>query len=286
MSTGGMLQLFVTHWHVALAPDLEALLIAALYLFGVVRAGRWPLRRTVSFLAGLGTVLVALQSGIGSYDERLLSVHMVQHMLLLLVAPALLLGGRPTLLALRALRGGQRQAFASALRRVARFTGPVPCVAIFSGVVMATHLPGFYDATLRHPLLHDAEHAAYLAAGLLMWWPLLGGDPVPAHRLGGLGKLIYVLATMPSMALVGAYLNRVPHLVYTPYGPPAHALGVNPLIDQAQAGAIMWVAGTVLVSAVGLWAVLAALVAEERRQQAREARTAIGPLGGDAWGGM
>jgi cytochrome c oxidase assembly factor CtaG len=151
-------------------------------------------------------------------------------------------------------------------------------------VLVATHLPSFYDATLRDPVLHQAEHGLYLLSGLLLWWPLLDADPVPAHRLGGLARLGYMLAAMVPMALVGAYLNRHATLVYGAYGPAARALGVSALADQAQAGAIMWVAGNTIMIAVGLWTVIAALVAEERRQRTREARAAAlaAPHGGGA----
>lgn len=276
MSAGGELRLLVTHWSIQLALDLQAALYAALYLWAARRApGRWPLRRSAAFLAGIGCVLVALQSGIGADDDRLLSVHMIQHMLLLILAPALLLAGRPTLLALRTLSGGRRQAFARGLRVLSRCTTPIACLAAFAVVVLGTHLPAFYDATLTHPALHDAEHVLYLIAGLLVWWPIVGADPTPAHRLGGLGKLVYLLAAMPPMALIGAYLNRAPSLLYAPYGTAAHALGINPLVDQAQAGAIMWVAGTMVLTVAGLWAAVAGLVLEERRQQARDAHAAI-----------
>lgn len=80
---------------------------------------------------------------------------------------------------------------------------------------------------------------------------------------------------MVPMALVGAYLNRHPTLVYSAYGPPARALGISALDDQAQAGAIMWVLGNVVMVGVGLWAAVAAMVAEERRQQARDGRSAL-----------
>ncbi|HWF51761.1 MAG TPA: cytochrome c oxidase assembly protein, partial [Solirubrobacteraceae bacterium] len=105
------------------------------------------------------------------------------------------------------------------------------------------------------------------------WWPVLDGDPVPAHRLGGLGRLVYVLAAMLPMTVVGAYLDRHSSLVYPLYAAPAHALGISALADQAQAGAIMWVVGGTVMVAVGLWAAMTALVEEERRQRAREART-------------
>jgi cytochrome c oxidase assembly factor CtaG len=144
---------------------------------------------------------------------------------------------------------------------------------VFSGVVVLTHLPGFYSLTLRSRAVHGFEHLLYLLAGTLLWWPLLDVDPSPRRRLGGFGRLIYLLASMPAMALVGAYLNRHASLVYPAYAPPGHALGISAVADQQQAGAIMWVAGNMIMIAVGLWAALSAMLAEERRQQAREART-------------
>jgi cytochrome c oxidase assembly factor CtaG len=122
--------------------------------------------------------------------------------------------------------------------------------------------------------LHDFEHGLYVLAGLFMWWQLLDVDPVRSHRLGGIGKLVYMLIAMAPMALIGAYLNRHPAVVYAAYGPAGRALGVSALDDQAHAGAIMWVAGDVIMVVVGLWAILAGLVADERRQHAREAREA------------
>ena len=112
----------------------------------------------------------------------------------------------------------------------------------------------------------------YLAAGLLVFSPIIDADPAVTRRLGGLGRLGYLLAAMPAMALLGAFLNRAPALVYPAYGPPAHTLGIDPLADQAHAGAIMWVGGGVIMSAVGLWAAVDALLADERRQRVRENR--------------
>ncbi|MBV9424131.1 MAG: cytochrome c oxidase assembly protein, partial [Solirubrobacterales bacterium] len=234
----------------------------------------WPARRTASFLAGVACAVVALQSGIDAYDDQLLSVHMVQHMLLLLVAPLLVLGGRPVILALRALPPARRRGFVRALERTRAYTGPLQTLVVFGAVIVLTHLPSFYEATLRHPALHYTEHALYLTAGLLMWSPLLDGDPAPRHRLGGLGRFGYLIAAMLPMAVVGAYLNRHAALVYPSYGPPARSLGLSALDDQGQAGAIMWVVGSTIMVAVGLWAAVAAMVAEERRQAARDARAA------------
>ncbi len=272
MSVPARPALFVRDWHVSAALTVEAGLLCGLYAGAALRLGRrWPLRRTLAFLAGVGCVLVALESGVDTWDERLLSAHMLQHMVLLLAAPLLLLTGRPLALALRVLHGRRRRRLARALERARPMTRPWWCLTALAAVVVLTHLPGFYDATLRHPVLHDAEHALYLLAGAGLWWPLVDGDPVLTHRLGGLGRLLYLLAGMLPMAVVGAYLNRHASVVYTPYAESARALGISAVNDQAAAGAIMWVVGNTVMVVVGLWAVMAALSAEERRLRAREA---------------
>ncbi len=276
MSAPSLPSLLVTHWE--LSASIVAPAAGAAIMYGLAsRRGRWPARSTASFLTGIGAIVIALQSGIDGYDAQLLSDHMVQHLLLLVVAPPLLLGGRPVLLAMRALPARRRRGFARSLDRARRFTGPVPSLGLFAAVILLSHLPSFYDATLRHPVLHVTEHALYLLVGLLVWSPLLDGDPAPRHRLSGLGKLVYLIAAMMPMALIGAYLNRHATLAYPPYGPPARTLGISALDDQAQAGAIMWVAGGVVMTAVGLWAAVAAMAAEERRQVAREARAGASP---------
>jgi putative membrane protein len=272
-----------SHWQLSWSVAFAAAAAANVYLLAARNTGgRWPLRRSASFLAGVACVMVALQSGIDTYDDQLLSVHMVQHMLLLLVAPPLLLGGRPVILALSAMPPQRRNRLARALARTRAFTGPLQALCFFTAVLAVTHLPSFYDATLTHPALHDLEHALYLLTGLLLFSPLLDADPAPRHRLGGLARLAYVLAAMVPMALIGAYLNRHAALVYAPYGPPAKALGVSALDDQAQAGAVMWVVGNAIMAAIGLWVAVAAMVAEERRQAARDTRAASMPAGGDA----
>jgi putative membrane protein len=142
-------------------------------------------------------------------------------------------------------------------------------------VVGGSHVPGFYDATLRHPALHDAEHVAYLTAGMVMWWPLLDADPLAPRRLDGFARLAYVIAAMVPMTLLGAWLDRATSLVYAGYGPPAHALGISAVTDQQQAGAIMWVLGSTVMIAAGLWQAMAAMTEEERRLQVRERAASV-----------
>ncbi len=264
------LTLIGSHWQLAPAVDAQALLYAALYVFAVRRARRWPAWRTASFLAGIGCVVVALQSGLDTYDDRLLSAHMVQHLLLLDLAPLLLLGGGPVALALRTLPRPWRRRLARGLSRARVFTGPLVCLAIYYVVVLGTHVPVVFDATLRHPLLHACEHALFLLCGVLMWWPVHDGDPVASRRLGGLQRFVYVLVAMLPMDAIGAWLNRAPTVVYSSY---AHTVGA--VTDQQQAGAIMWVGASTLMIAVGLWASISAMLAAERGQRARDARELV-----------
>jgi putative copper resistance protein D len=275
-----LLSLVGRGWQPLWSLDVLAALWAGLYVAATRRVTRgWPWRRTLAFLAGIAGVLVALQSGIGAFDDRLLSDHMVQHLLLLELAPLLLLAGRPGILLLRSTSPGGRPALARRLRRLRPLTHPAVCLAIFWLTVGLTHLPAFYDATLRHAALHDAEHVLYLSAGALMWWPILDGDPFPGRRLNGFGRLAYVIVAMLPMTLLGGYLDREMAVVYSGYAAPARTLGISAVTDQQQAGAIMWVLGSSLMVVCGLWQAMAALIAEERRLQVRE-RLADGVLDG------
>ncbi len=266
-------------WQPNWSVDVIAVVAGLAYLLAARRVKGWPRWRTASFVAGVGCVVVALQSGIDAFGDRLLSEHMIQHLLLLELAPLLLLGGRPTILMLRAAPRAHRPKIARRLMRLSQLTRPLSCLAIFCAVVLATHLPGFYDATLSDNTLHELEHSLYLGAGLLLWWPMLDGDPVVSHRLGGLGRLVYVIAAMAPMTLIGAYLYRDPTVLYHPYAAAAQALGISAVSDQQRAGAIMWVLGSSLMVAAGLWQVMAALVAEERRLQVSERAAAKAALG-------
>jgi putative copper resistance protein D len=275
MSAPELPSLFVSHW--SLQPGIDAAAGAALALYGagVARThGRWPLRRSLAFAGGVGAIVVATGSGIAAYDDRMLSVHMTQHMILLLAAPLLLIAGRPLVLALRALPRRPRAAVARTLPRLRRVTGPWQGLAAYCAIVVLAHTSRFYDAAIAHPVLHDTEHGLYLLAGALLLWPILDGDPAPAHRLGGLAKLVYVIAAMVPMAAIGAYLNRHLGVVYAPYGTAARVLKISATDDQAVAGAIMWVAGNTTMVLVGLWAVMQALSREERRQRSRDAHDA------------
>lgn len=269
MSAPSIIALPFTDWAPSW-PLLGATLLAAgCYILAASRAGSWPKQRTLAFLCGLLVIQVALSSGVGAYDDRLLSVHMVQHLLLLELAPVLLLCGRPIHLALKLVRGRPRRRLGRGLVTAGKRATPIRCLLFFVVVVLVAHVPPVFNATVHHQLLHEAEHGAFLVAGLMMWWPL-HGDPAPRQRLGTIGQLAYITAAMAPMALIGGYLNRDPTLFYSAYAAPARMLHIGAVSDQQQAGAIMWVAGTTLMAWIGLSAVLGSMLAAERRQQARD----------------
>jgi putative copper resistance protein D len=270
-----MPSIVVSQWSVAWPLDVTACLACATYVWAARGRRRgWPAARTAAFVGAVGSILVALQSGLAAYDDRLLSAHMVQHLILLVPAPVLLLVGRPVSLALATLPPAPRRRLVRGLEAGRCATSPAIALAVFAAVVLGTHLPGFYDAALRHPALHEIEHAAYLGSALLLWWPVVGDEPSPSRRLNGFLQLAYVIAAMLPMEAVGAFLSRDPSLVYRSYAAPAHGLGVSAVVDQQHAGAIMWVLGGTLMVAIVLWTAVRAMQEEERRLQARERHAA------------
>jgi putative membrane protein len=221
------------------------------------RSRRWPAARTASFLGGLAVLLFAIDSGVGAQADVRLSAHMVEHMLIWLVAAPLLVAGAPLRLAFFALSSPGRHRLAAVLRArvVVAITGPVWSTAIFAVVIVVTHLPVVYDLTLRNDLVHVCEHALYLLAACLVWAPLIGADPLP-HRPGPAVRATCVMACMVPMGLVSLWLLVSASPVYAPY---AQALGTAAAVhDQRLAGVIMLVAGvpafvTALAARLGAW---------------------------------
>jgi putative membrane protein len=265
--------LIVHHWVVSWPLTGDALVVAGLYLCAAQRVrGGWPRRRQIAFLAGIAALLVAFESGLDTFDDELLSVHMEQHLLLLEVVPLLVLLGQPVILALRVLPPNERAKLARAVRRTRRLTRPPTCLAVFAAIVLGCHLPVFFDATIHDPALHELEHGLFLLAGLCVWWPLVGHDHAPGRGLNGVERMVYLIVAMVPMTIVGAYLNRATTVFYAPYLVTSRDFGVSAVLDQQNAGAIMWVTGSCVMVAAGLWAAVHGLVEEERRQRAKDAR--------------
>jgi putative copper resistance protein D len=233
-------------------------------------AHRHPRWRTAAVLTGLATLALALLSPIEAYEGSLFSVHMLQHMVLELVAAPLLLLGAPATLALRAASPGVRRALLSILhsRLVAAVSFPLLAWIAFAAVNWGWHFSGLYNEALENPGLHDLQHLSFLLAALLFWWPVIGADP-SRWRLPYPVRLFYLFLAMPQNSFLGVALMSAPQVLYPHYLSNLRTWGPSPLVDQNVGGMLMWVGGDVVfLLAMGL--VVAAWVRQEDRRTRRE----------------
>jgi putative membrane protein len=206
------------------------------------RRGRtWPRRRSACFIAGLALLVIDLYSGIGTEADLRLSTHMVEHMVMWVLVAPLLAAGAPVRLAFFSLPRAGRRVLARWLhsRPVDLLTRPLGSVALFSAVLLITHVPTVYGLTLQNDYVHEAEHGLYLVTAMIMWAPLLGVDPLP-HRPGPRAQAACMAGCMVPMALIAVWLATAGAPVYGHY---LDALGPAALHDQRLAATIMWVAG-------------------------------------------
>ena len=267
-------------WHPQPVPffPLLCLLAAALYGLGVVRLARrgvhWPWPRVLAWGAGLATVLAVTATGVGGYGMQLFSVHMVQHMVLSMLSPILLLLGAPFTLALRALRPaargrrGPREVLLAVLHsRVARVLAfPVTGLGLFVASLYGLYFTPIFDALMSTWWGHTAMLVHFLLVGLLFFWPLLGVDPTPRRTPYPL-RIIELFTTAPFHAFFGIAMMMASGLVVSFFAHPPPGWGVEPLRDQNVGGGIAWA-----FSEVPTILVLLALVVQWSRSSDREAR--------------
>ncbi len=233
-----------------------------------------PRLRAASFILGLFAIAVALQSGISRYDTSLFSIHMVQHLLLTLLAPPLLALGAPITLLLRASTPAVRHRWILPVlhSRVVRVAAhPVVGWLAFAGVMWGTHFSALFNASLDNVAIHDFEHVLYLTAGLLFWWPVIGVDPSP-YRMSHPVRVLYVFLQMPQNSFLAVAILGAPAPLYAHYVTLIRAWGPNPLVDQQLAAGIMWLAGDLAFLAAILALVAGWARHDERTTVAQERR--------------
>jgi putative membrane protein len=257
--------------------SLNPAVLAGVALVAGIYGARWrrsrreggaraaPTKRLLSFAAGLLVVLAALVSPVDSLATRLLTMHMVQHVLLLDLAPILVILGltRPVL------RPATRR-----LTRVEQAAGPLAhpvfALVLYVAVMWLWHVPALYDAAARHDLLHALEHASFAGAGGLYWWHLL--SPIRSRRrLSGLGPVAYMTATKLLVGLLGIVLTFAPHALYDFYSSQPRHWGLSAKDDQSVAGLVMALEQSVVMG-IALAYLFVRMLGESEREEQRAER--------------
>ncbi len=189
------------------------------------------------FIAGLVVTVVALNGPLHDLsDSFLFSAHMVQHLVLTLLVPPLLISGTPASLFRQALRS-------PAVARIARVIGrPVFCFAAFNVVIAVWHFPVLYNFALAHHAVHIGQHLMFLVAAVLMWWPLLSPLPELPRLSYPLQMLYCFLMTIP-MSLVAIFITYADSVLYPSYASAPRVWQLSPMQDQMIGGLIMWIPG-------------------------------------------
>jgi len=275
-----------TIWNVAFGWNFEPLVTGGLvlsalgWLWIVRRVGRLhpgngvPLGRSAAFFGGLFAIAVALMSGIERYDTTLFSLHMVQHLLLMLVAAPLLVLAAPVTQLLRASSPQVRQRRLVPVLHssaVGALGHPVVAWLTFSLVLWISHFSPLFNDALEDRGVHDAEHAIYLVASLLFWWPAIAADPA-RHRMPYPVRVLYVLLQLPVNSFVGMAITFADSPLYPHYATLNAPYGITALADQQIAGGTMWLAGDIVFIGAILLIVGAWMRHEERDAPAAERR--------------
>ena len=223
-------------WHFEPSIIAGALLAFALYTWGVRTTPPVDLKRAASFVAGTLLLFLALTSPLDAGADRLLSLHMLQHIALTTFGPPLILLGLPQGMAQRYLRSTPVRGVLSALSQ------PFLAAAIFIVHMWLWHVPPLYEAALDHQTVHIAMHLGFMATGLLFWWPVIQPSAL-GPGLSHEGRLLYLFITGFPMAILALALLATPTVIYDHYALSPRLWGISALADQQVAGAIMGLVG-------------------------------------------
>ncbi|MEC9233532.1 MAG: cytochrome c oxidase assembly protein, partial [Planctomycetota bacterium] len=273
-------------WDVQPGPLLVALLVTVVYLRGFRTArrsspGRFPRRRAWCFVAGVAVILCSIFSPLDELGGYLLSAHMIQHLLLLGVGPPLILLGAPAMPMLLGLPALVRREWIGPFlgsRVVQRtFHVLVHPVMGWTSLVLATwawHVSFFYELALVDPFWHEVEHGFFITTAFMFWFPVI--QPWPSRPVWPRSAMIpYLLLADLQNTVFSAFFAFAPRVIYPTYEQVTPVFGMDPLEDQALAGAIMWVPGSLIFIAPIAW-IIRELIAG-RGAAAQRARYGLAP---------
>jgi cytochrome c oxidase assembly factor CtaG len=265
-AANGVIPSFFASWTLDLWVVVPSTLAAGLYLCGWLRLRkRVPQRlgvgHLVAFLGGLAVTTLALESPLHALGTQLLQAHMVQHLLLMMLAPPLLWLGAPLLPMLYGLpRGGLRRGTGRILAwpwlsHLGRWLVYPPVAwVLYVGSTSAWHTPALYERALASEVWHHAQHVCFLTTALAFWWPVL--HPWPSRPLVPPWAIVlYLILADLQNTVLSAWLVFAERLIYPSYAAVSHPWGISALNDQAAAGAIMWVPGSIAFLVPVAWMV-------------------------------
>ncbi|HYL21372.1 MAG TPA: cytochrome c oxidase assembly protein [Gemmatimonadales bacterium] len=233
------------HWDLHPSVVIGLAVLGGLYVFWGGLAA--PRRRVASFGAALVVLGLALNGPLHNLsDSYLFSAHMVQHLVLTLAFPPLLLYGTPAWVVRPLVRGGGRW-----LLVFARWaTRPLAAGILFSVPITLWHFPRFYEAALEHHPLHIVQHLVFISTAVIVWWPIL--SPVPElPRASYPTQLVFLFLLGLPMSLAGAMITLAETVLYPFYATAPRVWGLTPLADQQLGGLLMWVIGTMYLWIAG-----------------------------------
>jgi putative membrane protein len=251
------LRALITSWD--WRPEILLVLVisAALYMRGwshLRRRGRRQLAsglRLASYLSGLGVVAVSLMSAIDILGSFFFFMHMLQHLLLIMVAPVLIWLGNPFPFLIWGLPKG-RQIGTALLSRQAPFRAalqrlPAGAILILSvALLWGWHDPAAYDAAIRYGWVHDVQHLTFFLPAVLFWWKVTGAAPHVHGRLTAPGRIALLIGMAVANAIPGAIIALSPQVIYEYYLAIPRLWGISAHQDQIIGGILMWIPGTMM----------------------------------------
>ena len=248
-------QAVLLSWSVPPAASFALALTAAIYLRGwfLLRRARVPFVpgwRAICFLLGLLTLWIALASPLDTFSAFIVTMHMLQHLLLMMVAPPLILLGAPLIPLVRGLPVFAAREFAGPFLnwRIAKRIGSALTnlfvALVLMGVVMfGWHTPRLYEIALASSSWHEVEHACFFVASLIFWWPVV--QPWPSRAQAPRWAVVpYLLIADLQNTILSAILVFSDRVLYPSYARMPRLFGLSAMQDQAASGAIMWVLGS------------------------------------------
>lgn len=220
--------------------------------------------RLFSFLCGIAALFIALVSPVDQLGEQILAMHMVQHVLLLDVAPILIILACTKVL----LRPATRRIHAIE-KRAGFIAAPLFAILFYTAAMWVWHIPALYNAAAEHTPVHVAEHLTFATAGFLYWWHLL--SPVSTRlRREGMTPIVYMLSTKVTVGFLGILLTFAPEAIYAFYKDQPEFWGLSPTSDQALAGAIMAIEQAIVMGIAVAYLFVRMLEESEKKDQREE----------------